>query len=302
MTAKILDGKKLSEEILASLREEVKALGVKPCVAFVRVGNHPSSVTYVKRKQEAAASVGIESRLVVLPENATQTEIISEISKLSQDENVHGILVQAPLPEGVNSQDVFNAVPSHKDVDGFGAMSLGRLAQGDETAFVACTPLGIQTLIKHYNIPTDGKHVVVVGRSLIVGRPLSLLLSCKNGLNATVTSCNKETENLQALCKSADILIVAAGCPGLITKDFVKKGATVIDVGITRIADATKKSGYRIVGDVAFEEVSKIASSITPVPGGVGPMTVASLMMNTVKAARLGSIVKSSDIKTKLRA
>jgi len=294
MTARILDGKALSEEILNTLRQEVKSLSVVPCVAFVRVGDHPSSVTYVKRKQQAAASVGIQSRLEILPASATQAEIIAVISKLAHDENVHGILVQAPLPEGINSKDIFNAVPSHKDVDGFSAASLGKLAQGDEMAFVACTPLGIQTLLKHYKIHTEGSHVVVVGRSMIVGRPLSLLLSCKEGLNATVTSCNKETENLQQICRDADILIVAAGCPGLIKKDWVKKGAVVIDVGITRIPDASKKSGYRVVGDVDFAEVSKVASAITPVPGGVGPMTVASLMMNTVKAARLSSVVKEA--------
>jgi methylenetetrahydrofolate dehydrogenase (NADP+)/methenyltetrahydrofolate cyclohydrolase len=303
MTARILDGKALSEEVLNSIRKEVASLSVKPCVAFVRVGDLPASATYVKRKQEAAASVGIESRLELLPASSTQAEIIAVISKLSRDEGVHGILVQSPLPEGINPQDVFNSVPSHKDVDGFSAANLGRLAQGDETAFVACTPLGVQTLLRHYHISTEGKHVVVVGRSMIVGRPLSLLLSCKEGLNATVTSCNKETENLPQLCRSADIIIVAAGCPGLIRKDWVKKGATVIDVGINRIADATKKNGYRIVGDVDFAEVVKVAGAITPVPGGVGPMTVASLMANTVKAARLSQIVKRADSpRVKVRA
>jgi methylenetetrahydrofolate dehydrogenase (NADP+)/methenyltetrahydrofolate cyclohydrolase len=293
MTAHILDGKMVANEILAKLREEVAALPVKPCVAFIRVGEHPASVTYVKKKQEVAAGLGIESRLELLPESATQEQIIAVINKLSHDGSVHGILVQSPLPEGVNARDIFNAVPSHKDVDGFSAANLGKLAQGDDMAFIACTPLGIQTLLHRYEIPTEGKHVVVVGRSIIVGRPLSLLLSAREGLNATVTSCNKETENLEAICRAADILISATGAPGLIKKSWIKRGATVIDVGITRVPDATKKSGYRLSGDVDFEEVSKVAGAITPVPGGVGPMTVAMLMSNTVKAARLAEFVKS---------
>lgn len=293
MSTQILDGKLLSEKILEGLRREIRGLKTVPCVVFIRVGDHPASVTYVKKKQEVAASIGIQSRLEVLPENISQEQLIAKIHRLAGDPGVHGILVQSPLPPHINSQEVFNAVPSHKDVDGFSALNLGKLAQGDEGAFVACTPLGIKTLLDFYKIPTVGRHVVVVGRSTIVGRPLSLLLSEKNGPNATVTSCNKETENLRDICKTADILIVAAGVPGLIKADWIKCGAVVIDVGITRVPEASRKSGYRLAGDVDFEAVSQKASAITPVPGGVGPMTVAMLMSNTVKAARLAKFVES---------
>lgn len=290
MSAKILDGKALADLTLKRLACEVVELEASrhiiPSVAFVRVGEHAPSIAYVKRKQEVAASLGMRSRLVELPEKATQAEIISVVHRLSADKSVHGILVQSPLPAHVEPSAVFNSVLYSKDVDGFSATNLGHLVQDDPSSFVACTPLGILELLNHYKVPLKGKHVVVIGRSLIVGRPLSLLLSHKDHCDATVTSCNKQTENLAAIARSADVLVVAAGAPGLVKADWVKPGAAVVDVGITRIEDATRKTGFRLVGDVDFDTVSKVAGWISPVPGGVGPMTVAMLMANTLKAAK----------------
>jgi len=286
--AKILDGKALSTLILGELKARIARLKRAPCVAFVLAGDNPASVAYVTKKGEAAASIGIQSRLEKLPANASEATLIATVQKLAVDKEVDGILVQAPLPAGVCPTNVFNAVPADKDVDGFSAHNLGLLAQDRPEAFVACTPLGVLELLRRNNIPIQGKHVVVIGRSLIVGRPLATLLGQREAwANATVTSANKETENLPALARSADILITATGHPELVKADWVKPGATVIDVGQCRVADATRKSGYRLCGDVDFDAVEKIAGAITPVPGGVGPMTIAMLMQNTVKAAEL---------------
>jgi len=286
--AQILDGKLVSQKVLDEVREDIQKLGRSPCVAFVRVGEHPASVTYVRKKQQVAASVGIESRLEELPASATQADIIATVERLGADDSVDGILVQSPLPDGVCARTVFNAVPAHKDVDGFSSANLGLLAQDDPSGFVACTPLGILELLHHYNIPIRGKHALVIGRSLIVGRPLATLLGQNEAwADATVTSANSATQNLPTLARSADILISAAGHPGLVTADWVKPGAVVIDVGITRVDDPSLKCGYRLAGDVDFEAVEPIASAITPVPGGVGPMTVAMLMRNTLKAASI---------------
>ncbi|MFP6899361.1 MAG: bifunctional 5,10-methylenetetrahydrofolate dehydrogenase/5,10-methenyltetrahydrofolate cyclohydrolase, partial [Opitutales bacterium] len=243
-------------------------------------------------KGKVAAEIGITSDLKVFPESISQEELLREIDVLNEDTSVHGILVQAPLPPPIDERTIFNQVLPEKDVDGFNAFNLGRLCQEDEDAFVACTPAGIIELLRRSEVETEGKRAVVLGRSLIVGKPTGLLLLGKGmSGNATVTVCHSRTRNLAAVIREADILVAAIGRPEFVTGDMVKPGATVIDVGINRVDDATKKRGYRLVGDVAFEEVAAKAAKITPVPGGVGPMTVAMLMRNTVKAFRLAQRV-----------
>ncbi|MBR6388810.1 MAG: bifunctional methylenetetrahydrofolate dehydrogenase/methenyltetrahydrofolate cyclohydrolase FolD [Opitutales bacterium] len=280
----LIDGNKISEEIHAELAAKLANIsGRKPCVALVRVGDDPASVSYVAKKSKVAAKIGIESRLNILPESTTQAELDALIDKLNADETVDAILVQAPLPKHLNEQATFNRVSAAKDVDGFSFANLGKLCQEDKSAFVACTPAGIMELIKRSGVETKGKRAVVVGRSLIVGKPLALLLMQK-GIDATATVCHSRSENLKEICREADILIAAVGRPKTITADMVKDGACVIDVGINRIPCAEKKSGYRLVGDVDFENVAPKCTKITPVPGGVGPMTVAMLMANTVKS------------------
>ncbi len=279
----------MAEKVVAEVAAQVKEFGNRPpCVAFVLVGEHGPSLSYVASKQKLAEQIGIKNRLVKLPASATQEEIIAEVRKLAQDREVDGILVQSPLPDGVCETKVFNEVPANKDLDGFSAANLGRLVQGDKNAFVACTPAGVLRMLHEYAISVEGKHIVVIGRSLIVGRPLTILLSQKGiGANATVTACHTKTEKLPDIARGADVLISAAGSPGLVKADWVKPGATVIDVGITRVPDATRKNGYRLAGDVDFEAVREVAGAISPVPGGVGPMTVAMLMVNSVKAAKM---------------
>jgi len=282
----LIDGNAIAESVLAQVAAEVATIrGRKPAVAFVRVGEDPASISYVAKKQKTAAQVGMDSRLELFPESTTQAELLAKIAQLNADPNVDGILVQSPLPKHMDETKVFNNVHPDKDVDGFNTVNVGRLVQEDPGGFVACTPAGIVELIRRSGTETDGRHVVVVGRSLIVGKPVGLLLLQK-GLpgNATVTFCHSRTRNLAAVAREADILIAAIGRPRFITADMVKEGATVIDVGINRIPDATKKSGYRIVGDVDFDAVAPRTARITPVPGGVGPMTVAMLMNNTLKA------------------
>jgi len=285
----LIDGNQISRQIIEELTLEVSNLeGIKPSVTFIRVGEDPASVAYVNKKGKVAARIGIESNLKVFPESITQKELLEEISWLNDDPSVHGILVQAPLPPQMDERIVFNHVLSTKDVDGFNASNLGRLCQEDNDAFVACTPAGIIELIKRSKIETEGKRAVVLGRSLIVGKPVALLMSRK-GMpgNCTVTICHSRTRDLAKGTREADILVAAIGRPEFVTTDMVKPGAAVIDVGINRVDDPTRPRGYRLVGDVAFDEVSEKASKITPVPGGVGPMTVAMLMRNTVKACRL---------------
>ena len=280
----LIDGNKISEEIHAELAAKLAGIsGRKPCVALVRVGDDPASVSYVAKKSKVAAKIGIESRLNILPESTSQAELDALIDKLNADETVDAILVQAPLPKHLNEQATFNRVCAAKDVDGFSFANLGKLCQEDKSAFVACTPAGIIELIKRSGVETKGKRAVVVGRSLIVGKPLALLLMQK-GIDATATVCHSRSENLKEICREADILIAAVGRPNTITADMVKDGACVIDVGINRIPCAEKKSGYRLAGDVDFENVAPKCAKITPVPGGVGPMTVAMLMANTVKS------------------
>ena len=282
----LIDGNAIAQSILDQVAAEVGQLsGPPPTVAFVRVGDDPASISYVAKKQKTAALVGMRSRLELLPATITQDELLAKISALNLDPFVHGILVQSPLPKHIAETTVFNHIHPDKDVDGFHTLNIGKLVQEDPSGFVACTPAGIIELIKRANVPTDGRHVVVVGRSLIVGKPVGLLLLQK-GIpgNATVTFCHSRTPDLAAFTRKADILIAAIGRPKLITADMVKDGATIIDVGINRVPDSTTKSGYRIVGDVDFPAVAPRVARITPVPGGVGPMTVAMLMRNTLKA------------------
>ena len=285
----LIDGNQIASAIIAELKAEVANLkGRKPCIALVRVGNDPASLSYVAKKEKTAAEIGLTSRIILPPETVTQDELFALLDQLNADPAVDGILVQSPLPKHINEVAVFRRVSAAKDVDGFNTLNLGKIAQEDETGFVACTPAGIMELLKRSNVDLKGKHVVVVGRSLIVGKPVALLaLQKKAGANGTVTICHSATANLPAVTRLADVLIAAIGRPEFVTADMVKPGVVIIDVGINRLPDATKKSGFRLVGDVHFPTVSKLASKITPVPGGVGPMTVAMLMKNTVKAFHL---------------
>lgn len=286
----LIDGNHIATAIIAELKAEVSALsGRKPCIALVRVGEDPASVSYVKKKEKTAAEIGVTSRVILPPTSITQTELFQLIDELNADSNVDGILVQSPLPKHIDEVAVFRRVLPSKDVDGFNTLNLGKIAQEDDTGFVACTPAGIMELLARSNVDLKGKHVVVLGRSLIVGKPIALLaLQKRSGANATVTICHSATNDLPSITRQADVLIAAIGRADFVTADMVKPGAVIIDVGINRVADATKKTGYRLNGDVQFETVAPICSKITPVPGGVGPMTVAMLMKNTVKAFRLG--------------
>ena len=282
----LINGNEISKNIIEELKVKVANIhGSKPCVVFIRVGEDAASISYVRKKEKIAASIGIKSRLKILPENITQDQLLNEVDKENQDPSVHGILVQAPLPSHMEERIIFNRVSPHKDVDGFNALNLGKLCQEQEDAFISCTPAGILELIERKKIPTEGKHVVVLGRSLIVGKPAGMLFLRKGFPgNATVTFCHSRTPDLERHTQMADILIAAIGKPEFVTGDMVKQGATVIDVGINRIEDPSKKSGFRLVGDVHFEQVAPKAQFITPVPGGVGPMTVAMLMCNTLQA------------------
>lgn len=284
----LIDGNKIAADIVSELKTQVSALpGRKPCIALVRVGDDPASVSYVKKKEKTSADIGIESRLIFPPVTISQDELFALIDGLNADPTVDGILVQSPLPKGLDEVAVFRRIAAHKDVDGFHTMNLGKLAQEDGTGFVACTPAGIMELLQRSGVSLAGKHVVVLGRSLIVGKPAALLaMQRKPWANATVTVCHSQTANLPAITRQADVLIAAIGKAEFVTADMVKPGAVVIDVGVNRVPDATKKTGYRLTGDVHFATVSPLCARITPVPGGVGPMTVAMLMQNTVKAHR----------------
>ncbi len=285
----LIDGNKIAADLIAELKAEVSRLpGRKPCLALVRVGDDPASVSYVTKKEKTSAEIGIASRIILPPTTITQAELFALIDQLNADPAVDGILVQSPLPKHIDEVAVFRRVAPEKDVDGFNTINLGKVAQEDDTAFVSCTPAGIMELLARSGTDLKGKHVVVLGRSLIVGKPVALLaLQKKAGANGTVTICHSATANLPAITRLADVLIAAIGRPEFVTADMVKPGAVVIDVGINRVPDASKKSGYKLVGDVQFPTVSALASKITPVPGGVGPMTVAMLMKNTVKAFKL---------------
>jgi methylenetetrahydrofolate dehydrogenase (NADP+) / methenyltetrahydrofolate cyclohydrolase len=288
----LIDGNQIAAAIIAELKTEVAALpGRKPCIALVRVGEDPASVSYVKKKEKTAAEIGVTSRVILPPITITQQELFALIDDLNADATVDGILVQSPLPRHLDEVAVFRRVSADKDVDGFNTLNLGKVAQEDESGFVACTPAGIMALLARSNVDLKGKHVVVLGRSLIVGKPVALLaLQKKAGANGTVTICHSATSNLPEITRQADVLIAAIGRPEFVTAEMVKPGAVIIDVGINRVADATRKSGYRLTGDVHFASVSPLCSKITPVPGGVGPMTVAMLMKNTIKAFQLGHL------------
>ncbi|MBI5766575.1 MAG: bifunctional methylenetetrahydrofolate dehydrogenase/methenyltetrahydrofolate cyclohydrolase FolD [Verrucomicrobia bacterium] len=284
----LIDGNQIAATLIAELKAEVATLsGRGPCLALVRVGDDPASVSYVKKKEKTAAEIGVTSRIILPPVTISQTELFKLIDDLNADATVDGILVQSPLPKHIDEVAVFRRVAPEKDVDGFNTLNLGKIAQEDDSGFVACTPAGIVELLARSGTDLKGKHVVVLGRSLIVGKPVALLaLQKRAGANATVTICHSATANLPAITRQADVLIAAIGRAEFVTADMVKPGAVVIDVGINRVPDATKKTGYRLTGDVNFATVSPLCSKITPVPGGVGPMTVAMLMKNTVKAHR----------------
>ena len=286
----LLSGKLVSEKVLAKIAEEVKKIKESgkraPHLAAILVGNDGASETYVNSKVKHCGMIGFESTLLRFDENVSEGELLAAVHKLNNDDNIDGFIVQLPLPKHIDEKKVTLSIAPEKDVDGFHPMNVGRLTLGLPT-YVSATPLGVIEILKKYNIDTVGKNCVVVGRSNIVGSPMSILMSQnKYPGNATVTLCHSKTQNLKEICASADILIVAMGKPEFITADMVKPGAVVVDVGIHRIKDETKKSGFRLVGDVKFDEVSEKSSFITPVPGGVGLMTICSLMTNTLQAAK----------------
>lgn len=286
----LLDGKKTAADIKKEIALEVDNLKDKgnktPHLAAIIVGNDGASLTYVNAKVKACERVGFESTLIRLAADISEQELLSEIANLNVDKNIDGFIVQLPLPKHIDEQKVIMAVDPNKDVDGFHPTNVGKMALNLPT-FISATPFGILELLDRYNVKTSGKHVVVLGRSHIVGSPMSILLSQKRTVgNATVTMCHSRTKNLKEITLQADIIIAAIGIPEFLKADMVKDHVTVVDVGITRIADANKKNGFRLVGDVAFEEVSKKSQFITPVPGGVGPMTIAMLLKNTLLACQ----------------
>ena len=286
----LIDGRAIAEKIYVGLRreiEELKKKGITPGLAVVLVGDNPASRTYVRSKDKMSRELGLHSVKLELPASTTQSELLERVEELNRDPNVHGILVQSPPPKQIDEAAIVRALDPRKDVDGFHPINVAKLAMGDPTGFVPCTPLGVQRLLIESNIEIAGAHVVVLGRSMIVGKPVALLLMQKiQGGDATVTVAHSRSRDLPAITRSADILIAAIGRAEFVKADHVREGVAVIDVGINRVEDKNSDRGYRLVGDVAFDEVSKKASAITPVPGGVGPMTIACLLRNTVLAAR----------------
>lgn len=294
----ILDGKQIAQQIRAELREEVQMVSARglrvPKLAVIIVGHNPASETYVANKIKACEEVGIASERIALEADITEEQLLAEVNRLNNDPSVDGFIVQLPLPEHISETTIMSAIDYRKDVDGLTPENVGRTVQG-LPSIISATPRGIRELLARYQIPTEGKHVVVIGRSNIVGKPIAMLLMQRPYLSlpgmsaaslgdATVTICHSKTRDLAAICRTADIIIVAAGCPKLLTADMVKEGATIIDVGINRIDDPASPKGYRLVGDVDFEHVAPKAAYITPVPGGVGPMTIVSLLQNTLQA------------------
>ncbi len=287
MSAKIIDGKSIAAALRARVEEGVRELasagGPTPGLAAVLIGDNPASETYVRMKRKKSAEVGIDSFAHSLPADSSQEQVEALVEQLNADPKVHGILVQLPLPDGIDEEAVLAKVRLDKDVDGFHPINIGRLAQkGRDPEFVPATPMGCITLLKHAGAELDGANAVVLGRSNIVGMPAALLLVREN---ATVTVCHSHTQDLPAVCRAADVLIVAIGRAEMVRGDWIKPGAYVIDVGINRVDDASRERGYRLVGDVAFDEAVEVAGAITPVPGGVGPMTIAGLLQNTLTAA-----------------
>ncbi|MBU4212679.1 MAG: bifunctional methylenetetrahydrofolate dehydrogenase/methenyltetrahydrofolate cyclohydrolase FolD [Verrucomicrobia bacterium] len=289
MTATIIDGKLMAATIRAELKEEVrklKDLGVTPGLGVILVGDDPASKSYVTAKERACEEVGLFSDDNRLPATTTQAELLDRVRQMNADKKIHGILVQLPLPKHLNEGEVLSAINPDKDVDGFHPINVGRMVLGQK-AYLPCTPHGVVQLLVRNGVKLKGAHVVVVGRSNIVGKPLAnMLLQKKEQANATVTICHTGTKDIGYFTRQADIVVAAAGHPNTITADMIKSGAVVIDVGVNRVEDASKKSGYRLVGDVDFENVKEKASLITPVPGGVGPMTITMLLFNTVESAR----------------
>ncbi len=288
MSAIVIDGKKVAAEVKAELRpriEQLKNNGIEPNLTVILVGEDPASRVYVSMKKKACEELGIQSDTLNLPGETSESELLTLVEKLNRDSGVHGILVQLPLPSQIREAKVIETISPEKDVDGFHPVNVGKLVAGTP-AFVPCTPAGVLELLLRYDVKPEGKHVVIVGRSNIVGKPLANLLVQKSPTgNATVTVCHTRTRDLPEYTRQADILIAAAGRPQMITGDMVREGVVVIDVGVNRVDDPTAKRGYRLVGDVDFDSVSEKAAAITPVPGGVGPMTIAMLMKNTVQAA-----------------
>jgi methylenetetrahydrofolate dehydrogenase (NADP+)/methenyltetrahydrofolate cyclohydrolase len=286
---KILDGKAVSQSVKEILKQKTATQlangGKQPHLAAILVGSNGASETYVASKVKNCEEIGFKSTLIRLAEQATQKELMTVIEELNADGDVDGILVQLPLPKQINENKIISLIHPDKDVDGFHPVSIGRMVQG-LPAYVPATPYGIMLMLEHYQVSTKGKHAVVIGRSNIVGRPMSILLSQNTAYgNCTVTICHSHTQNLKEICLQADIIVAALGRPGFLTADMVKEGAIVIDVGITRVPDSSKKSGFAIKGDVDFDHVAPKCSYITPVPGGVGLMTIGALMMNTFNAS-----------------
>ncbi len=289
----LIDGRTIAAQLLAELGGRIAALkarGVQPGLAFVRVGEDPASKVYVGRKEKACADLGIFSETHVLAETISEAELLALLERLNADSRLHGVLVQAPLPKHIRQEVVYATVRPNKDVDGFHPVNVGKLMLGDESGFQPCTPAGIRELLRRSSVNTQGAEAVVLGRGNIVGKPMAAMLCQKSAhANATVTICHSGTRDIAAHCRRADILIAAMGVPEFVKADMVKPGAVVIDVGVNRVSDATAKTGTRLVGDVAFAAVQPVAGRITPNPGGVGPMTIAMLMQNTVRAAELAA-------------
>ena len=293
MAATLIDGKKLAAETRAQIAAGVAKFkaekGVTPGLAVILVGDNPASVSYVTAKEKACAEAGMFSREIRLPATVPEADLLSEISRLNADPAIHGILVQLPLPKGFDEKKVIDAIAPEKDVDGFTPVNVGKMLIGED-CFLPCTPHGIIKLIEVSGMDLAGKHAVVIGRSNIVGKPVAVLLSRKN-VNATVTLCHTGTRDVGAFTRTADVVVVAVGRPNTLTGDMLKPGAVVIDVGVNRVPDATNPKGYRLCGDADFESCAAVASAITPVPGGVGPMTITMLLWNTLESARNASRV-----------
>ncbi len=286
--ATIIDGKKVAADVLEKCAGEItelKSQGITPGLAVVLVGEDPASKVYVNSKVRKCGELGIHSEKIVLSREATQEEVLDTVKNLNEDPRIHGILVQSPPPPQIDEEAIVRAIDPAKDVDGFHPENVAKLALEDPTGFVPCTPAGCMELLRSAGIKTSGANAVVVGRSMIVGKPMALLLMAR-GSDATVTVAHSRSKDLPGICRQADIIVAAVGSPEFITDDYVKEGAVVIDVGINRVDDAEAKKGYRLCGDVDYASVAPQCSAITPVPGGVGPMTIALLMKNTIKAAR----------------
>lgn len=286
-TGALMDGRAVAARVRARVADGVRELaarGLTPGLSVVLVGDDPASTVYVAAKERASREAGMRGETIRLPEHTSQAELIAVIDRLNADHRVHGILVQMPLPKQIHSTTVLRHIDPSKDVDGFHPVNVGKMLIGEHDAFIPCTPAGVMTLLREHNVRTVGAHCVVIGRSNIVGRPMMALM-VQPGTDATVTVCHSRSRSIAEHTRQADIVIAAAGKPGLLTGDMLKAGAVVVDVGINRVDDPQSARGYRLIGDVDFESVSRVASLVTPVPGGVGPMTIAMLLQNTLRAA-----------------